>query len=309
MGQAYLDQAKQGKNSWWRYVLGVMLIAFFWLLIGGIVAAAAAIAWLDSQSTPLEKLLPTTEQALLQVLQSPTLEAYVINNLPFLCFYGGLFAVMCWLHQRPVKSLLSVDGTFKIARFARGFGLWFLLLGLPSLIDYAFNTESYQRIPLLTNWLQFLPFALVLTPFQVAAEELLFRGYLLQGLGLISRNSFFLICVNGGLFALPHLANPELQRGAVWLILIYFAIGAFLALVTLKENRLEMALGIHAANNILVVVFVNSVDSAVPAPTLLTAQETGDPRLTLLLLLGQMLVFYYLCFGRRRGKPVSGSKQ
>ncbi|MFE4107744.1 CPBP family intramembrane glutamic endopeptidase [Almyronema epifaneia] len=303
MGQSYLDQAKQGKNRWWRYVLGVALIVFAWLVVGGIVAAIAAIAWLNWQSTASGVPLTNLDQALMGLLQSPTLTAYVLNNLPFICFYGGLWVVIRRLHQRPFLSLLSTDRTFAGDRFWLGFGLWFLLLGIPSLIDYGFHNESYQRIAAITHWLRFLPFAFVLTPLQVAAEELLFRGYLLQALGLISRNSFFLIGINGALFALPHLANPELQRGAIWLILIYFAIGAFLALVTLKENRLEMALGIHTANNILVVVFINSIDSAVPAPTLLTVQETGDPRLTLILLLGQMLIFYYLCFRRSLRRP------
>lgn len=305
MGQSYLDQTRQGKNSWWRYVLGVIVIAFAWILVGGIVAAIAAIAWLTWQSRLTGVPIDDIGQALIDLLQSPSLAAYIFNNLPFICFYGGIFIVIRGLHHRRLSSLLSADGKFRSDRFWLGFGLWFLLLGIPSLIDYGLHRESYQPIAALMDWLRFIPFALVLTPLQVAAEELLFRAYLLQGLSLISRNSFFLVSVNGGLFFLVHLANPELQRGALWLCLIYFSLGAFLTLVTLKENRLEMALGIHSANNILVVVFVNSLDSALPAPTLLTAQETGDPRLTLILLLGQMLIFYYLCFGRQRTRQLS----
>ena len=32
--ERYLDLARRGKNAWWRYVLGVITIAFFWLVLG-----------------------------------------------------------------------------------------------------------------------------------------------------------------------------------------------------------------------------------------------------------------------------------
>ena len=61
------------------------------------------------------------------------------------------------------------------------------------------------------RWLPFVLAALLLTPLQCAAEELVFRGYVLQGLGRLLRNPLVLVVLSGLLFAIPHLLNPEVD--------------------------------------------------------------------------------------------------
>ncbi|WP_201800793.1 hypothetical protein [Dulcicalothrix desertica] len=95
-----------------------------------------------------------------------------------------------------------------------------------------------------------------------------------------------------------HLFNPEMQRGA-WIALFYFGFGALTALITLKDNRLELALGVHAANN-LSFLFVTTKDSVLAVPAMWTAKDIGDPRLEVLMFLLQSLIFYYIFFGRRK---------
>ncbi|NJN87112.1 MAG: CPBP family intramembrane metalloprotease [Leptolyngbyaceae cyanobacterium SL_7_1] len=141
--------------------------------------------------------------------------------------------------------------------------------------------------------------ALILTPLQTSAEEFFFRAYVLQGLGLITRHPFLLILLSSLLFAVPHFGNPEMQRSALWLGLSYLAIGAFLTLITLKDNRLELALGVHAANNLFVALFVNTKDSALPAPSLFILKDVGDPRLSFSLFLLSAAIYYFLFFGKR----------
>jgi membrane protease YdiL (CAAX protease family) len=58
------------------------------------------------------------------------------------------------------------------------------------------------------------PSSWLLTSIQASAEELLFRGYLLQGTGLVTRRTVLLTVVNGVLFAVLHLSNPEVGRGS-----------------------------------------------------------------------------------------------
>ncbi|GJD17351.1 hypothetical protein RIVM261_023070 [Rivularia sp. IAM M-261] len=78
-----------------------------------------------------------------------------------------------------------------------------------------------------------------------------------------------------------------------------FGFGALTALITLKDNRLELALGVHAANN-LSFLFVTTKDSVLAVPAMWTAKDTGDPRLEVLMFLLQSLIFYYIFFGRRK---------
>ena len=60
-------------------------------------------------------------------------------------------------------------------------------------------------------------------------------------------------------FAVPHLMSPEMSTGSPLLAAFYFCLGAFFTVVTPRDNRLELALGAHAANNLLAALVVNHV--------------------------------------------------
>ena len=92
-------------------------------------------------------------------------------------------------------------------------------------------------------WLIFAVFALILIPIQTSAEEVFFRGYLLQWMGLRLKNKWLLSLLNGLLFFLPHAANPEMAANSLLVGLGYFAIGFFFALITLEDHGMELALG------------------------------------------------------------------
>ena len=141
----------------------------------------------------------------------------------------------------------------------------------------------------------FLPAAVILTPIQTSAEELLFRGYFLQGLGILTRKKWILIIISGVIFAVPHFLNPEMKQGFLLLALYYFSFGAILAWITLKSNRLEFALGIHAANNLFTVLFANYTDSALPSPSVFTATVL-DPVFNLVSFLLGMGALWLLLF-------------
>lgn len=51
-------------------------------------------------------------------------------------------------------------------------------------------------------------------------------------------------------------------------VAFYAAMGFFLALLTLRSQGLELALGIHAANNFFTAVFANYVSTALPTQSL-----------------------------------------
>ncbi|NJO41747.1 MAG: CPBP family intramembrane metalloprotease, partial [Cyanobacteria bacterium RU_5_0] len=246
------------------------------------------------------------QQQLEAFIQTASIQAFAILNLPFIFLLIGVFLVVQWLHQRPFHTLISADRSIHLRRLMAGFVAWFLLLAIPTAIDYLLFPQNYIFTFDSSQWFVLLPIALILTPLQTSSEEFFFRGYLLQGLGLLTRQPLILILVTNVLFMVLHLANPEVQRGFVWLALYYFSLGAFLTLFTLKDDRLELALGIHAANNLFVVLFFNAKDSALPTPSVWTVNDAGDPRFSLLLLLVQMGVFYFVFFGRHR-KPASVS--
>jgi membrane protease YdiL (CAAX protease family) len=184
-----------------------------------------------------------------------------------------------------------------------------VLLALVQVVEFVIYPERAQSTFDPARWLFFLPFVLVLTPIQTSAEEFLFRGYWLQGTGRLTRNFVVLCVVNGFLFALPHMVNPEVianPDSTLVLFLIYFITGGALALFTLLDNRLELALGAHAANNLFAGLVVNYADSPLTTPSFFT-NPTLDAPFGLAALVVVCVSFYLIIFRLldRRTKIIS----
>ncbi len=89
----------------------------------------------------------------------------------------------------------------------------------------------------------FVFLALFFIPIQTSAEELFFRGYILQGFGLRLRNIWVLSAISGLLFGLPHLLNPEASVNYPLFGFYYFAFGFSLAYITLRDGRSGTGIG------------------------------------------------------------------
>ncbi len=298
MSQTYLDIARQGKNNWWRYLLGIILILFFWLIVGGIAAGIFLILPVANQGLSSSELTQQVEAS----LRKPSIQTYLIINIQFIFFLLGIFLSVKWLHQRRFLTLIGADAKIRWQRFFQGFGVWFLIQSILFAISFILDPGNLEFAFKPVQWLILLACALILTPIQTSTEELFFRGYILQGLGLITKQPLILMIINGFLFMLPHLANPEVQRGFLWMALYYFSFGVFCTLLTLKDNRLELAFGAHAANNLFVILFVSTKDSAIQVPAIWLAKETGSAESGLIWFLVKCAVFYLIIFNLPRKK-------
>jgi len=288
----YLDAAGQGRSGAGRYLLGTVLVLLYWQVLGAVVALAIARAF----SPP-----GTDLSAIADDLSRPSafgpLRGFILVNAvhPFLLL--GLFLVVTGIHRRPLRTLVTAEPRVRLGRILEGFAVWFALSALASGIDLILAPDSFRFRwdPAASG--TFLLLALALTPIQTTAEELFFRGYLMQGLSLVSRRRIFLAGVSGLLFALPHLANPEMEIDPVLLPLTYFAIGVLLALLALRDGRLELAIGAHAANNLFGATIVSFEGSIFTTPSLFFTTQY-DPLGSLLGLLVMAAIFYAVFFAR-----------
>jgi len=308
----FLAANQQGNNHPWRYIVGSLLVIVTWL--GASMAALFALLLagrlgLLSETATLE-LLETS------LVSETSLAIFIATHLVFVAALLALWLAIAQLHGRLLRSLIRPQPPLRWRRLAVGFGLWFLLLNSFTALDLAFHPESYDNNFQLARWLPFTLAALILTPLQISAEELFFRGYLLQGFGLLGRSrsvsageSRFVPLLGSSLcFLLPHLGNPEMGRHGGLVALTYFSLGLFLALITLADNGLELALGVHAANNLSVVAIANTRDSALPSPAIWLS-DSGDPLSGLLVLLVMSAIFYALAIARRPRPLDSGNRE
>lgn len=301
MKQSFLRSVEQGQNAIWRYLVGLLFailcgfIGFYWVGI--------SIAWTIAAFTPIfEKIIDEgeTKENINQVSNFSLETSYISIHFAYAFFCIGIFLVVKFLHRRKMLTLISPDATFHFRRFGLGFLLWFALASLQAGTEFLYDRSAFVWNFQPFSWLSFLPWALVFTPIQTSAEEILFRGYLLQGLGLFVRQPFVLTLIASLPFAIAHFENPEMARGSVWIGLTYFLLAVFLTLITLWDNRLELALGVHAANNLFVLLVVNTQDSVLPTPAVFIQQFPIDPRFTFLSMLITTSVFYGVVAGLKR---------
>jgi membrane protease YdiL (CAAX protease family) len=143
------------------------------------------------------------------------------------------------LHRRRAIWLWSVSPgvrwRFLLACFLAGLvvlvGLQFILSGVPVL-----NPQNGAA--------GFVVAILVTSPIQAAAEEVFFRGYLTQALGLVWRRQWFPVVASALMFALFHgVQNPPL-------FFHRFAFGLIMGALVWRTGGLEASIGVHIANNL-----------------------------------------------------------
>ena len=280
----YLDLARQGRNAWWRYALGTFTIACFWLFLGFV-----------------PYVLLADEAAGSRLLE------YVAGNFSFVMMLAGLAVAVKVIHRRPLLSLITPEARVDWRRIGRAALAWCVLAALISAIEHLLYADRYYLSFNAERFLPFLVFVLVLTPIQTTAEELVFRGYAMQGIGLLTRRPVLVAVASTVVFTLPHMLNPEVEKhGMLIMAANYFAIGLLLATVTLRDGRLELAIGVHAVNNIFLALVANYEGSALATESVFTAREL-DPVYSLVTLIIGAFVLHAWMFRRRAGNLAPAS--
>jgi hypothetical protein len=217
-------------------------------------------------------------------------------GLSLFSFIGMLLAVLIStkaIHKRPLMSLVNTTGKFDYKRFFYAFGLWFALAAIAFIIDYMAHPETYTFQFNGADFFMLCLIALVLIPIQTSAEELLVRSYLMQAVGSLFNQRWVPIVFTSVLFGVLHLANPEVDKFGVWTALpMYIGAGLVFAICTVLDNRLELSLGMHAANNIFLAIFTTNKDSAFYTDALFES-PMDDITLNYILWAISCIVFFY----------------
>ena len=100
--------------------------------------------------------------------------------------------------------------------------------------------------------------AFLIIPIQTTIEEVIFRGYLMQGLKMKIGSNKHAVILSGIMFGMMHIGNPEIEAIGNHVIIYYIASGVFLGLLALYDNGLELSIGYHAANNIFTALMVSN---------------------------------------------------
>lgn len=222
----------------WRLLLGLAVIALLYA-----VALRGAIALLLGPNPGL------AERALLvQMLSGSTPLGLCLTLLSFLPLLLATLFVTRSLHRRPVASLMGTASGRDILRQAVQVALPLLALAGVQMALSLLSPDVGKATPIATV-IAWAPFALAFLAVQITAEEVLFRGYLLQQLAARFHSPLIWMVLPSLLFGALHYQPDEYGPNAIWVMAWAAGFGMLAADLTARSGSLGPALGLHFATN------------------------------------------------------------
>ena len=235
MKNNFLENASLGKNEWWRYVLTILVMVLFaglfTVIFGKLVMP---IVKLNFEKTPF----------------SETLVTVMGLGGTFAALLLGLWLMINKLHKRSFATLIHDNSKFSWKLWFLGFLAWSPML---ILLSFIFQYQDFNRFLSLSFSLPQIFFlflvGIICLGIQSTAEEIIFRGYALQGMSLKLKNSLLLALVNALVFASLHLGYGFQS------LIESFVFGVVFTLIVLRIKRIEFAAGAHTVNNLILLLF------------------------------------------------------
>jgi membrane protease YdiL (CAAX protease family) len=276
----YLEQTTTENKRFVDYLKGSLIFIFF-NFIGQIPLSL----YIISQSDLVGEF--TSNQDLFSKLPSnPTL---FLILLPFAVVLPFIYLVVTRLHQGSFLSLITSRDRVDYKKILFSFFLWGTVSALMVIFDYMMSPEDYLWNFKPLTFLILLFISVVMIPLQTSMEELIFRGYLMQGFGVLFKNRWMPLLITSILFGLLHIWNPEIDKLGIHLIWYYIGTGLFLGVITLMDEGIELALGFHAANNLVTALLVTASWTAFQTESLFI--DNSEPSLGMELIITLAIIY------------------
>ena len=249
----YIQQAFKSLHEWWRYLVGFIVI-FIASQLGTIPFLIAVFYKIYSDGGDLSSI---QDQNVLMTVLDSNLTLFLML-LSFAVGLVAIYFVVRFLHNQPFRELTTSRKKIDWGRFAFGFALIAITTSVLTGLDYYNNPEGYIVQFDLVPFIILALIAIILIPLQTSFEEYLFRGYLMQGIGVLSKNRWLPLIMTSVIFGVLHMANPEVDKLGPIIMVYYIGTGFFLGIITLMDEGMELALGFHAGNNLIAALLVTA---------------------------------------------------
>jgi len=263
----FLKQDTLNTNPFWKYLLGSFIVIIFSILGQlplSLFITADAIS--EAGGDPMIALRNLDKN----------LQLFLIL-IPFVFGFLGLYLVIKKLHNRNFVSITTSRSKVDWRRIIHSFILWGSIIITFISADFFINSEDYQINFKFEKFFILLIIGFILIPIQTSLEELLFRGYLFQGFSLYFKRPWIGLFLTSFIFGCLHIFNPEVQKLGLGILIYYIGTGLFLGIITLMDQGIELALGFHAANNLITALLVTSSWTAFQTESILI--DISDPSL------------------------------
>lgn len=281
----FIEQINLEKKDFVKYIAGSVAIVFF-----NILGQIPLTLYVLSQGID-SKAFEDQYQLLGSFPSNTTLFLILI---PFAVSLVGLWLVVEKQLGKPFKTIITTRNKIDSSRILFSFLLWGGVSAAFIIISYFLSPTdfvwNFKPVPFLILFL----ISVVMIPLQTSAEELFFRGYLMQGFGVVFRNRWLPLITTSIIFGMLHIWNPEVDKLGVNLIWYYIGTGLFLGVITLMDEGLELALGFHSANNLVTALLVTASWTSIQTESLLI--DNSEPSLIKELIITFLVVYPILIF-------------
>ena len=234
-------------KSFWYYILGSFILILF-----STIGQLPMIPFLPSE-------LPSPDADPMDIFKTiPSNLRLFLLLLSFAFVVPGIWLVVKKLHDLPIMSVLSSRKKIDLERVLYSFMLWGTVVSAFVFLEYSLNPDNYVFNFKVKEFLILAVIAILFIPIQTSVEEIVFRGYLMQGFGHWLNSRFMALFLTSTVFGSLHLANPEITALGYEFVILYITVGFVLGIMTLMDDGLELALGFHAANNLIAALLVTA---------------------------------------------------
>lgn len=283
----FIEQGVNPENKFWKYLVGsiVIIIASFLGQIPFLVALLYGV--FVNKNT-----YPSDNEEVMHFFE-PNLTLFLIL-ISFVFTLLGFYYVVRYFHNQTMLSVTTSRKDVDWNRIFFSFGLWSIFTIVSTLIFYYSSPESF-----VVNFKP-IPFAILvvigtlLIPIQTSTEEYVFRGYLMQGFANLAKNKWFPLLMTSIIFGGMHLFNPEVTKIGNIIFVYYIGTGLFLGIITLMDEGMELALGFHAANNLISALLITSDWSAFQTNSIF--KDISEPQAGLDVILPVIVVYPILLY-------------
>lgn len=278
--RTYVHQMRGPKHRWWRPIAAISLGTVIWAVLLGLLSAGFAVTG----------NLPDMEVFAV----SPS--ANLFMNLMLAALIPGVLIGLRVGHGRPAGRVFSVTGRLRWGWLMRLMAvitpLWAAYLAISW---FVFGQEV---LPSAKQWLGLTVVTLLTTPLQAAAEEITFRGGLVQSIGSWFRSPVVAFVVT----TVISTATFALAHGSLdpWILIDLGALAVAACYLSWRTGGLEAGIALHVVNNLLItfvgIAFGGLEESYVDTGT------TGDPISALMSVVAMTIAtLVILWLAKRRG--------
>ena len=275
----FIEQAYKGKNDLWRVIVTTLVSTGIFIanFIGYLLIS-------DEEMDQTYELMKSLPKWL----------SLTINLIPFVFLLGLLFLLVRFIHERSILSLSTSRKSFDFKRFGFSLGLIIFITLFTFGISYYYDNSMIQWNFNSVKFAVLLIISLLLFPFQIGLEEYLFRGYLMQQIGIMARNRWTPLIITSVVFGIMHSANPEVAEMGYGVMVFYIGTGLLLGVMTLMDEGMELALGFHLGNNLMAALLITSDFSALQTDAVFKYTSETNPSNALTEMILSMAIMYPL---------------